>query len=97
MRAATEASCLGDVIVVTKGFAGVDGATVTAQADIAVESKYCREKLLLDGDPDDSMDIFAEDMLREGEYLGDERIVSEYVRKSGDEVKYLSQKGVKLR
>lgn len=45
MRAAVEASCFGDVIVVTKGFAGVDGATVTAQADIAVESGYCRETL----------------------------------------------------
>lgn len=97
MRAAVEASCFGDVIVVTKGFAGVDGATVTAQADIAVESGYCRETLSLDGDPDDSMDIFAEDMLREGEYLGDEKVVSEYVCKSGDEVRYLSQKGVKLR
>lgn len=97
MRAAAEASGLGEVTVVTKGFAGIDGATVTAQADISVESGYCKRSLNLQGNLDDSMDIFAEDILREGEFLGDEEIIFEYVRRSGEEVKYLQEKGVRLR
>ena len=54
MRAAIEASQQCRVTVMSKGFAGLDGATVTAQADIAVDSSFCRNKLGLNGDTDDS-------------------------------------------
>ena len=96
MRAAIEASQQCRVTVMSKGFAGLDGATVTAQADIAVDSGFCRNKLGLNGDTDDSPDKFAADMLREGEFLGDESLIEVHVENSGKEVLRLKDRGVAL-
>lgn len=96
LRAAQEASCLCRVTLLSKGFAAFDGATVTAQADIAVESSFCRNKLGLNGNADDNCDVFAEDMLREGEYLGDGDLVRVHVENSGEEVLRLKEKGLSL-
>jgi succinate dehydrogenase / fumarate reductase flavoprotein subunit/fumarate reductase (CoM/CoB) subunit A len=75
-RAAIEAFDRGaSVLVVSKGVTGHSGATVTADADIDVDSRSCRELLGLPGDMDDSPEKFMEDMIIEGEYLGDQRLI----------------------
>lgn len=94
MRAAAEASDGCFVTVMSKGFSGFDGATVTAQADVAVDSAFCSDRLGLDGDACDSTDKFAEDMLREGEFLADEALVATHVENVGNEVLRLRESGV---
>jgi len=63
------------VIVTTKGMIGKSGATVMADADIDVDSRSCRELFGLPGDINDSPEKFMEDMIIEGEYLGDQRLI----------------------
>jgi len=96
IRAAVEASFSCSVTVMSKGFSGFDGATVTAQADVAVDSAFCRDRLGLDGDAGDSADKFAEDMLREGEFLADEVLVATHVEHAGNEVLRLRENGVNV-
>src|SRR5512146_693330 len=75
-RAAIEASDKGaSVIVTTKGIIGKSGATVTADADIDVDSRSCRTIFGLPGDVNDSPERFMEDMIVDGEYLGDQNLI----------------------
>lgn len=80
LRAAIAASDAGaDVTVLTKGRFGLDGATVAAQADMAVDSASCARDFGLPGDTADSPDLFMEDMTVEGEYLNDPALVKRHV------------------
>lgn len=98
MLAAIEASSLCRVALACKGAYGRDGATITAQADIAVDGGSCREKLgLREGDPFDSPENFAKDMLREGEYLGDPKLIAIQTESIPNEVERLRDAGLRLR
>lgn len=96
MRAAIEASQTASVIIISKGCSGYDGATVTAQADVAVDSAFCCTELGLKGDTNDSPEKFAEDMLREGEFIGDEDLIYAHVKNARKEVARLYHKGVSI-
>lgn len=80
LRAAIAAHDAGaDVLVITRGRKGLDGATVAAQADMAVDSASCVRDFGLPGDISDSPDLFMEDMTIEGEYLNDPALVKRHV------------------
>ena len=68
-RAAIEAKMLGvNVLVTTKGRFTKSGSTVTAGADIDVDSKSICEVLGMPGDPNDSKECFFEDIVMEGNH-----------------------------
>lgn len=96
-RAAIEAADLGaEVLVVTKGYAGKSGSTLTAGADIDVDSRSLVELFGLPGDVRDTPETFMEDMLVEGEYLNDQRLVSIHVEEAGRRVRDLVDWGLKV-
>jgi len=98
MLAAAEASRRCAVILVSKGAWGRDGATVTAQADIAVDGRSCREILnIAGGDPADSPDTFAEDIFREGELLGNPEHIAIQTESIAKEVLKLHERGLRFR
>ena len=75
-RAALRAAETGlRVLVVTKGFVGRSGATLTADADVDIDSRSAADLLGLPGDRRDSPEKFAEDMIRESEYISDQELV----------------------
>jgi len=80
LQAAISARDAGaDVIVLSKGEFGLDGATVAAEADMAVDSASCLREFDLPGDASDSPDAFLRDMVIEGEYLNDQDLVRRHV------------------
>jgi succinate dehydrogenase/fumarate reductase flavoprotein subunit len=96
-RAAIEAAGRGaSVIATTKGIIGKSGATVTADADIDVDSRSCRELLGLPGDMNDSPERFMEDMIVEGEYLGDQNMIEIHCREAPLRTKELVDWGAKI-
>ena len=84
---AADAGC--DVIVVTKSVIGKSGATLTADADIDVDSRACIDVFGLPGDPHDSEEAFFEDMIVEGDYTNDQRLVEIHVREAAQRTKGL--------
>lgn len=97
MLAAIEASPDCGVTLVCKGPFGRDGATIAAQADIAVDGRTCRALLGLDADDSDSPELLASDMLIEGGYLGDEELIAIQSESVGREVSALVERGLVLR
>ena len=97
MCAAIEASIHSKVLLISKGFSGFDGSTVTAQADIAVDSAFCQKELGLPGDNLDSLDCFAADMLREGDFIADESLVQCHVEGARRAVLKLKKAGLHFR
>jgi succinate dehydrogenase/fumarate reductase flavoprotein subunit len=96
-RAAIEAAGRGaSVIVTTKGVIGKSGATVTADADIDVDSRSCREIFGLPGDPNDSPEKFMEDVIVEGEYLGDQNLIEIHCKEAPLRTKELVDWGAKI-
>ncbi len=96
-RAAIEAASRGcSVLVTTKGIIGKSGATVTADADIDVDSQSCRELFGLLGDSSDSPEKFMEDMIIEGEYLGDQDLIEIHCREAPLRVKELVDWGANM-
>ena len=96
-RAAVAASEQGvEVIMVTKGLFTKSGATITAGADIDVDSKSCCDLFGLKGDPQDSPEIFFEDIVIEGKYINDQRLVEVHVRDAPIRVKELADRGMKI-
>lgn len=96
-RAAIEAASRGvSVLVTTKGIIGKSGATVTADADIDVDSRSCREFFGLPGDANDSPEKFMEDMIVEGEYLGDQDLIKVHCEDAPRRVKELVDWGAKI-
>ncbi len=96
-RAAIAAHDVGaEVLVVTKGRFGRSGATITALADVDVDSRSARELLGLPGDPNDSQDIFFEDILIEGKYLNNQKLVEAHVAEAPIRVKEVMEWGMKV-
>jgi succinate dehydrogenase/fumarate reductase flavoprotein subunit len=86
------------VTVVTKGSnIGRSGATVTGDADLDVDSRSLKERFGLTGaDPRDNQDIFADDMLKGGKYLNNQKLVDIHVREAPDRLQDLLDWGVKI-
>jgi len=96
-RAALEAVKHGlDVTVVTKGVIGRSGATLTADADIDIDSRSAAELFGLPGDLEDSPEIFAQDMARESEYISDQDLVKIHCEDAPQRVKELVDWGARI-
>jgi succinate dehydrogenase/fumarate reductase flavoprotein subunit len=67
-----------DVLIVSKGKMGRCGASQMAGADFNLDGRSAIE-LGLPGDERDSPERFFEDLVREGFYLGNQRMVEKYV------------------
>ena len=95
VRAALEAHNAGvRVTLVTKGRLGRHGATVTAAADIAVDSRSLHD-ITGQGNTDDSPEIFLEDMVVEGKWLNNQHLVKLIVEEVPHRVRELLQWGLK--
>ncbi|MCL4459920.1 MAG: FAD-binding protein [Chloroflexi bacterium] len=88
--------CGAEVVMVTKGRFGHSGATITGGADINVDSRSAKELLGLPGDPRDSVDCFFEDMVVEGKYINNQRLVEAHVQEAPIRVRELVDMGVKI-
>ena len=96
-RAAISAHDAGaSVTCVTKGFVGKSGATLTADADIDVDSRTCIKLFNLPGHPDDSVQTFFEDMVHEGDWINDQRLVEVHAEEAGPRVKDLVDWGIRI-
>ena len=96
-RAAIEAADRGaDVLAVTKGQVARSGATLTADGEIDVDGRSIRELFGLEGSPDDSPEQFARDMVIEGDYLADQRLVAIHTEEAPARVKELLDWGAPL-
>jgi len=94
-RASVEAAEQGvDVLAVTKGFLARSGATLTADGEIAVDSRSAREIFGVEGSLDDGPEQFARDMIREGDYLADQRLVAIHTEEAPARVKELLDWGI---
>lgn len=97
-RAAIAAHDAGaDVLIVTKGRFGKSGATITGLADIDVDSHSAKEILKLPGNTNDSPEIFFEDILKEGKYLNNQKILEFHVAEAPLRVKEMMDWGMKVR
>lgn len=98
MRAAIAACDKGsEVILLSKGRFGVSGSTVTACADVSVDSKSITTLLGLEGDMEDSKEIFAEDTVRSGGGLNDINLVNTFVDNAPECVKEIIDWGAKVK
>ncbi|MGI9861478.1 FAD-binding protein [Moorella naiadis] len=96
-RAALQAAKKGlRVVVACKGVVGKSGATLTADADIDVDSKSCVEKFGLPGDLRDNPDKFAEDMIREAEFINNQYLVKIHCEEAPDRVREVVDMGARV-
>ncbi|HEY8691524.1 MAG TPA: FAD-binding protein [Chloroflexota bacterium] len=85
------------VLCVTKGFVGKTGATLTADADVDVDSRSIEELWGLEGtNPDDSKQAFFEDMVQEGDFMADQRLVQVHVEDAPARVKEFTDWGARI-
>lgn len=95
-RAAIEAAKHGiRITCVTKGFVAKSGATLTAGTDIDVDSKSIVEVIGWEGDVRDSKEKFFEDIVIEGGYVNDQKIVERHVQDAPTRIKELLDWGMK--
>lgn len=93
-RAAIEASFSGaKTILVNKGKLTRSGATVMADADITVDGKSLNE-LGFFGEPKDSKEKFFRDILAQGFYLNNQKLLQLYVDNAPDRLKELLEWGL---
>lgn len=96
-RAAIQAHDKGvGVLIITKGRMARSGATVTAGLDMDMDSRSCKELLGLAGNPDDSPEIFFEDMVVEGKFINNQKIVEVHVRDAPLRVKEVVDWGMEV-
>lgn len=96
-RAAIEAAEAGcEVLCVTKSSLGKSGATLTADADIDVDSRACIEIFGLPGDARDSEELFFEDMIVEGNYTANQRLVEIHVSEAAQRTKEIVDWGARI-
>ncbi|WP_134702799.1 FAD-dependent oxidoreductase [Ammoniphilus sp. YIM 78166] len=81
------------VIVVTKGKVSMSGATLTASADINVDSRTAKA-LGFPGDAADSIEAFFEDTVAGGKYLNNQKLVESIVEKVPEVVRQLIDRGI---
>lgn len=96
-RAAIQAHDQGaKVLMVTKGRMARSGATITAGMDIDMDSRSAKELLGLAGNPEDSPEIFFEDMVVEGKFVNNQKIVEVHVRDAPQRIKEVVDWGMKV-
>jgi succinate dehydrogenase/fumarate reductase flavoprotein subunit len=96
-RAAIEAARNGArTILATKSKFARSGATITAGTDIDIDSRSICDLLGLPGDTRDTPEIFFEDIILEGKYLNDQRMVEIHVKEGPIRVKELVDWGMKV-
>ena len=96
-RAAIEAKKSDvSVLLVSKGRLGQSGATVTAGAGIAVDSRSACELFGLPGNMEDTPELFYEDTLNEGRVINNSRLVRCLTRDAGIRTKELADWGMKI-
>ncbi len=83
-----------EVLIVTKGRFCKSGSTITAGADIDVDSRSARELFGLPGNLDDNKDIFFNDILIEGKYLNNQKLLEVHVVEAPLRVKELIDWGM---
>jgi succinate dehydrogenase/fumarate reductase flavoprotein subunit len=97
LRAAIEAAKANVAItVVVKGPLGKCGATLTAGTDIDIDSTSICDLIGLPGDRRDSPAIFFEDLVMEGKYVNDQRLVDVHVSEGPRRIKELVDWGMKV-
>ncbi len=84
-----------NILVLTKGRFGGGGSTLTGLADIDLDSRACCD-LGFKGNPDDSEEIFFEDILIEGRYINNQALVDVHVRNAGLRVRELVEWGIRI-
>jgi len=87
-----------DVLIVTKGNGvGKSGATITGEADLAVDSNslYHRFGMKIGTDPEDSKEKFFHDVLVGGKYINQQDIVQVHVEDAPDRLADLLNWGLK--
>jgi len=85
-----------NVVIVTKGRMSMSGATVTAIAGIAIDRRSTKELLDLPGDTEDSPDAFFDDIVTEGKYINNQKLVEVAVNEGPLRVKELADWGMKI-
>lgn len=96
-RAAIEASKSNlRIIVVTKTRFAKGGATITAGADMDVDSRSAKEILGLPGDLRDSPELFFQDILLAGKYLNNQKLIEVQVRDAPIRIKEMIDWGMKV-
>lgn len=95
LRAAIEASDLGaSTALVSNGATGKSGATMLAGADVTLDGAGAA-KIGLAGNEEDSKEKFLHDIIVQGYYLNNQRLVEAYVRDAPIRTKELIDWGVK--
>jgi succinate dehydrogenase/fumarate reductase flavoprotein subunit len=95
-QAAIEASKSGiDLLIITKGRIGQCGASQMAGADFNVDGLAGKE-LGFEGDDRDSPGLFFETLVREGLYLGNQKMLEKYVEYAPKAMKDLIDWGMKI-
>ncbi|MCP4624373.1 MAG: FAD-binding protein [bacterium] len=82
-----------DVLLLSKGPLGRCGATPMAGADYTLDGKSLR-KLGFYGEPIDSQQTFFEDIVKQGFYLNNQKLLEQYVRTAPDRLQELLDWGV---
>jgi len=84
-------------VMITKGNGlGRSGATITGEADLAVDSKSLHERFKFEGcDPADSKEKFFEDIILGGKYLSQQDIVEVHVEDAPERLEDLLNWGLK--
>lgn len=98
-RAAIEArryNSEGTVLLVSKGRLGKSGATISAGAGIAIDSRSAHALLGLPGNLDDSPEAFYEDTLQEGRFINNKALVGSLTQDAGIRTKELADWGMKI-
>ncbi|HUO41682.1 MAG TPA: FAD-binding protein [Methylomirabilota bacterium] len=95
LRAAIEAHDQGSAtILVSNGAAGKSGATMMAGADITLDGGGAA-RIGLEGNESDSMEDFFHDILVQGYYLNNQKMVEAYVRDAPARTKEMIDWGMK--
>jgi succinate dehydrogenase/fumarate reductase flavoprotein subunit len=84
-------------LVVTKGNGlGRSGATITGEADLAVDSRSLHERFkMANCDPADSKETFFQDIVKGGKYINQQDIVEAHVEDGPERLKDLLDWGLK--
>jgi len=97
LRAAIEAANHGtEVVVLTKGGMPSSGATIVAGAGIDIDSANANKLLGLPGDSRDSPELFFQDIVREGRFINDQRLVEVHVQEAPSRVREVVEWGLPI-
>jgi succinate dehydrogenase/fumarate reductase flavoprotein subunit len=94
LRAAISSRQQGaETLLINKGTYGRSGATVMAGADLTADGRSMRQ-IGFFGEPRDSPETFFEDIVHQGYYLNNQKLVEIYVRDAGDRIRELLDWGL---